>query len=94
MKYILEYSQYNPTLIQKAKEFVENNYLKFPKLWNKELSDDENIQNMINYFVEFPDEMDSNLDLDRVNQPIKGYDFRGNAPILQKIGGVKDFKSF
>lgn len=86
MKYIIEYNNYNPVLSKSVKDFVYLNKYNLPHLWSDDLSDDENIDFMIDYFTKYPNEMnDKNLN---IKTPIrKDNDYINYAPVLQNIGG-------
>ncbi len=92
--HIKEWSEWNPVLNKKVKEYVELNKQHLTELWDDEKSEEENMQFLIDYFTEYPDEMNSVINLDKVKtvRPTSG--ITNTAPILQNIGGVKDFKSF
>lgn len=88
MKYLKEFSEYNPKSIKKVKDFVYMNKYNLPHLWNKELTEDENIDFMIDYFTEFEEEMQTTL-TNKIrkatrsgNEPLKDF-----SPTLQNIGG-------
>jgi hypothetical protein len=92
-KYIMKFDQYfenwNPSLNKEVNDYVERNKNGLSELWDKELSEDENIELMINYFKKYPDQMKSknyNFYL-----PSKKDDFRNNSPTLQNIGGIHPF---
>ena len=94
MKFIKEWSEWNPTLNKEVKEYVELNKQHLTELWDDEKSEEENMQFLIDYFTEYPDEMNSVINTDKVKTatPLSG--IKNTAPILQNIGGVKDFRSF
>ena len=93
MRFIKEWSEWNPTLNKEGKDYVELNKQHLTELWDDEKSEEENIQSLIDYFTEYPDEMNSVINPDKVKTvtPVSG---RNGAPVLQNIGGVKDFRSF
>ena len=88
MKFLKEWSEWNPVVNQKVLDFVETNKTKLLHLWDDSLSEEENIKFLINYFTEFPDVMNSSINADKVKsvKPISG--IRNAAPVLQNIGGV------
>jgi hypothetical protein len=94
MKFIKEWSEWNPDLNKKVRDYVELNKTQLRSMWDDEKSEEENIQFLIDYFTEYPDEMNSVINVDKVQtvRPVTG--IKNTAPILQNIGGVKDFKSF
>lgn len=96
MKFIKEWSEYNPKLDKKVKDFVDINKYNLPHLWDDELSEEDNIDSMIDYFLEYPQEMDSNLNIDKIKKATRNKfgSLRGHVPILQNIGGAHDFRSF
>jgi hypothetical protein len=94
MKFIKEWSEWNPDLNKKVRDYVELNKTQLRSMWDDEKSEEENEQFLIDYFTEYPDEMNSVINVDKVQtvRPVTG--IKNTAPILQNIGGVKDFKSF
>lgn len=94
MKFIKEWSEWNPDLNKKVKDYIELNKTQLRSMWDDEKSEEENEQFLIDYFTEYPDEMNSVINVDKVQtvRPVTG--IKNTAPILQNIGGVKDFKSF
>lgn len=96
MKFIKEWSEYNPKIDKKVKDFVYTNKYNFPHLWDDELSEEDNIDSMIDYFRKYPQEMDSNLNIDKTKKATRNRfaSLRDYAPVLQNIGGVNDFRSF
>lgn len=94
MKFIREWSNWNPDLNKKVRDYIELNKTQLRSMWDDEKSEEENEQFLIDYFTEYPDEMNSIINVDKVQtvKPITG--IKNTAPILQNIGGVKDFKSF
>ena len=94
MKYIKDFSNYNPVLKLKVSEFIERNKTGLLHLWNKDKSEEENIKFLTNYFTEYPELMDDKIDLKKVTTLQSKSSIKNSAPILQNIGGVKDFRSF
>lgn len=96
MKFIKEWSDYNPKIDKRVKDFVDLNKYNLPQLWNDDLSEEENIEFMINYFNTYPGEMESELNIDNIKKATRNRfgSLRDYAPILQRFGGVYDFKSF
>ncbi len=94
MKFIKEWSDWNPTLNKKVLDYIETNKTHLRNLWDDDKSEEENIQFLIDYFTEYPDEMNPSINSDNIKTitPVTG--IKNAAPILQNIGGVKDFKSF
>ena len=95
MKFIKEWSSWNPVLNKEVLDFIEKNksYL-ISNFYDKDKSDEENMQMLIDYFTEYPDEMKSSLNLSKVKTIIPETGLRNSAPILQNTGFVKDFRSF
>lgn len=92
--HIKEYSKWNPKVNREVKEFVEDHKYNLPQLWDDNLSEDENVNKMIKYFTNYPDEMKSIINGDKLTLPMnKSTNIKNGAPILQNIGGVHDFKS-
>ena len=94
MKFIKEWSEWNPVLNKDVLEFIEINKTNLQHLWDDDKSEEENMKFLIDYFTEYPDEMNSSINSDNIKTvtPLKG--IKNTAPILQNIGGVKDFRSF
>jgi excinuclease UvrABC nuclease subunit len=93
MKYIKYFKEsFDPKLNKEVNDYVEMNKYNLPELWNDDLTEDENIEFMINYFMEYPDQMKTRKY--NIKSVKKDGDFRNNAPILQNIGGVEDFRTF
>jgi hypothetical protein len=94
MKFIKEWSEWNPDLNKKVRDYVELNKTQLRSMWDDEKSEEENEQFLIDYFTEYPDEMNSVINVDKVQtvRPVTG--IKNTSPILQNIGGVKDFRSF
>lgn len=96
MKFIKEWSEYKPYLQKKIKDFVDINKYNLPDLWDNELSEEDNINFMIDYFRKYPQEMNSELNIDNIKKANrkKFGSLRNYAPVLKNIGGVYDFRSF
>jgi hypothetical protein len=94
MKFIKEWSEWNPNLNKKVKDYIELNKTQLRSMWDDEKSEEENEQFLIDYFTEYPDEMNSVINVDKVQTVRSVTGIKNTAPILQNIGGVKDFKSF
>ena len=94
MKYLKEWSNWNPKVNKQVKEFVEDHKYNLPQLWDDNLSEDENIDKMIKYFTKYPNEMKSILNGDKLTVAMPSTsNIKNAAPVLQNIGGVHDFKS-
>ena len=87
MKFIKEWSEWNPTLNKEVLDFVETNKMNLRHLWDDDMSEEENMKLLIDYFTEYPDEMNSSIKTDKIKSvtPISG--IRNAAPTLQNIGG-------
>lgn len=94
MKFIKEWSQWNPTLNKKVLDFIETNKTNLRHLWDDDKSEEENIQSLIDYFTEYPDEMNSSINPDNIKTVMSKAGMKNSAPILMNIGGVTDFRSF
>jgi hypothetical protein len=94
MKFIKEWSEWNPVLNKDVLEFIEINKTNLQHLWDDDKSEEENMKFLIDYFTEYPDEMNSSINSDNIKTvtPLTG--IKNTAPILQNIGGVRDFRSF
>ena len=95
MKFLKEWSSWNPVLNKEVLDFIEKNksYLIY-NFYDKEKSDEENMQMLIDYFTEYPDEMKSSINSKNIRTILPVTGLRNSSPILQNIGVVKDFKSF
>lgn len=94
MKYIKDFCNYNPVLNLKVSEFIERNKTSLLHLWDKDKSEEENMDFLTNYFTEYPELMDDKIDLKKVTTLQSKSSIKNSAPILQNIGGVRDFRSF
>jgi len=96
VEFIKEWSDYDPKLNKSVEDFIEINKYNLPELWDSDLSEEENIDFMIDYFTKFPNEMRTSSNYDKTTKAnqTKSDPLRGYVPILQNIGGVNDFKSF
>jgi len=94
MKFIKEWTEWNPILNKKVLDYIETNKTHLRNLWDDDKSEEENIKFLVDYFTEYPDEMNSSINTDNIKTvtPITG--IKNAAPILQNIGGVRDFRSF
>jgi hypothetical protein len=96
---ILKYSDFitegwNPVLRKEVSDFISANKRSLFPLYDKEKSDDENEELLFNLFLEYPELMRTKINLDKIRSvsPLTG--IKNATPILQNIGGVRDFKSF
>lgn len=88
MKFIKEWSEWNPVRNQAILDYIENNKTKLYHLWDNSISEEENIKNLVDYFTEYPDEMDSQIKVDNVKTLKPTPNIKRSVPILQNIGGL------
>ncbi len=93
MKFLKEFSNWNPSLNKDVVDFIEKNktYL-IANLYDIDKSDEENEQELINLFTEYPDLMKQ--EPQNIKTTYSQISMKNAAPILMNIGGVKDFRSF
>jgi hypothetical protein len=94
MKFLKEFSNWNPVINKDVEEFIQKNKTHLMHLWNKDKSEEENIELLTKYFREFPELMNDTVDLKNMTIPQTKFGIKNSAPILQNIGGVADFRSF
>ena len=94
MKFIKEWSEWNPVLNKKVLEFIEINKTNLRNLWDDSKSEEENMKFLIDYFTEYPDEMKSSITPDNIKTVMSKAGMKNSTPILMNIGGVTDFRSF
>ena len=94
MKFLKEFSNWNPVINKDVEEFIQKNKTHLMHLWDKDKSEEENIELLTNYFREFPELMNDTVDLKSMTIPQTKFGIKNSAPILQNIGGVADFRSF
>jgi len=94
MKFIKEWSEWNPTLNKEVLDYIEINKTNLRSLWDNDSSEEENMKFLIDYFTEYPDEMKSSINVDNIKTFISKAGMKNSAPILMNIGGVVDFRSF
>jgi hypothetical protein len=92
--HIKEWSEWNPILNKDVLEFIEINKTNLQHLCDDDKSEEENMKFLIDYFTEYPDEMNSSINPENVKVPLPIKSIKTTAPILNNIGGVKDFRSF
>lgn len=95
MEYLLEWSDFDPKLDKKVKDFVEDNWNNLSNLLDMEISEEENIKFMIKYFKKYPNEMKSTIS--KLNKEVdlnKPNPLKTHAPLVQNIGGVDNYNSF
>lgn len=95
MKYLKEFSSWNPSVNKDVKDFIEKNksYL-ITNLYDTDKSDEENEKDLIKFFTENPDFMKSEIDIDNIKTINNRTSITNAAPVLMNIGGVNDFRSF
>jgi hypothetical protein len=88
------FENWNPVLNKEVLDYIELNKKNLCELWDNQKSEEENIEFLTQYFTEYPDEMNSIVNSDKIKSlvPISG--IKNAAPVFQNIGGVRDFKSF
>lgn len=94
MKYIVEWSNWNPVINKEVVDYIETNKQNLGHLWDNDKSEEENIKFLTDYFTKYPDLMKSSLGLDDVITVSSKPSIKNSSPIVQNIGGVKDFRSF
>jgi hypothetical protein len=94
MKFLKQFENWNPIINKDVVEFIEKNKTHLLHLWDKDKSEEENMEFLTNYFREYPDLMNDTIDLKKITIPQSKIGIKNGAPILQNIGGVKDFRSF
>ncbi len=93
MKFIKEWNEWDPTLSKRVLDYIEANKTHLRSLWDDDISEEENMKFLIDYFTEYPDEM-SSLNPNNVKTFISKIGMKNSTPILTNIGGALDFKSF
>jgi sulfatase maturation enzyme AslB (radical SAM superfamily) len=94
MKFIKEWSEWNPILNKEVLEFIEINKTNLRNLWDDSKSEEENMKFLIDYFTEYPDEMSSSINVDNIKIFISKAGLKNSAPKLMNIGPLVDFRSF
>jgi sulfatase maturation enzyme AslB (radical SAM superfamily) len=94
MKFIKEWSEWNPVLNKKVLDYIETNKTNLRNLWDDSKSEEENMKFLIDYFTEYPDEMKSSININNIKTFISKAGMKNSTPILMNIGGALDFKSF
>lgn len=95
MRYIKDFNNYNSKLNKKVYDYVQDVKYRLPHLWDKNLTDEENEQFLIDYFTEFPNEM-TTLNIDKIKKASQNYtnSLLSRTPQLQNLGGTVDFRGF
>lgn len=85
---------WNPALNKDVVDFIEKNKTSLLHLWDKDKSEEENMEFLTNYFTENPQLMDDKIDFKNITSVSPQSGIKNIAPKLMNIGGVKDFRSF
>ena len=94
MRFLKEFSNWNPVLNKEVLDFIEQNKKYFvTNFFDKEKSEEENMKDLINHLTKYPELMNTEIDIDNVKSPLRVNTIKNMAPIVMNIGGVKDFKS-
>lgn len=94
MKFLKEFSNWNPIVNKDVVDFIRKNKTRLIHLWDKEKSEEENMEFLIDYFTEYPELMDDVIDFKNITSISPQSGIKNIAPKLMNIGGVKDFRSF
>ena len=94
MKFLKHFENWNPSLNKDVKDFIEQNKTSLLHLWDKDKSEEQNMEFLTNYFTEYPELMEDSIDFKNITIPQSKFGLKNSAPILQNIGGVKGFRSF
>jgi hypothetical protein len=94
MKFLKQFENWNPALNKEVKDFIDQNKTNLIHLWNKDKSEEENMEFLTNYFTENPQLMDDKIDFKNITSISPQSGIKNIAPKLMNIGGVKDFRSF
>lgn len=94
MIYLKYFENWNPVVNKEVVDFIDQNKTSLLHLWDKEKSEEENMEFLKNYFTENPDLMDDKINLKDITIPQSKFGLKNSTPILQNTGGVKDFRSF
>ena len=94
MRFLKEFSNWNPVLNKEVLDFIEQNKKYFvTNFFDKEKSEEENMKDLINHLTKYPDLMKSEINIKDVKVLTPTTTIKNMAPIVMNIGGVKDFKS-
>lgn len=86
MKYLKKFENFDPKLNKLVSDYVDQNKFNLPDLWDKELSEDENIENMLKYFTEYPNEIKSGVSLNKIKvSQNKSNSLTDYAPMFKNI---------
>lgn len=94
MKFLKEFSNWNPIVNKDVVDFIRKNKTRLIHLWDKEKSEEENMEFLIDYFTEYPELMDDVIDFKNITSISPQSGIKNIAPKLMNIGGVKDFRIF
>ena len=94
MKFLKEFSNWNPIVNKDVVDFIRKNKTRLIHLWDKEKSEEENMEFLIDYFTEYPELIDDVIDFKNITSISPQSGIKNIAPKLMNIGGVKDFRSF
>lgn len=92
--YLSYFENWNPIVNKDVVDFIERNKTRLIHLWDKEKSEEENMDFLTNYFTEYPELMDDSIDFKNITSVSPQSGIKNMAPKLMNIGGVKDFRSF
>ena len=94
MIYLKYFENWNPVINKDVNDFINQNKTSLLHLWDKEKSEEENMEFLKNYFTENPDLMNDKINLKDIAIPQSKFGLKNSVPILQNTGGVNDFRSF
>lgn len=92
--YLKYFENWNPVINKDVNDFINQNKTSLLHLWDKEKSEEENMEFLKNYFTENPDLMNDKINLKDIAIPQSKFGLKNSVPILQNTGGVNDFRSF
>jgi hypothetical protein len=85
---------WNPAINKDVVDFIDRNKTRLLHLWDKDKSEEENMDFLTNYFTENPQLMNDKIDFKNITSISPQSGIKNMAPKLMNIGGVKDFRSF
>jgi hypothetical protein len=94
MKFLKEFENWNPVVNLEVNNFIETNKRYLMHLWDDSKSEEENIEQLSNFFRENPELMRDQVNLRGIKSINPEGSIKNMAPKLMNIGGVKDFRSF
>jgi hypothetical protein len=92
--YLKYFENWDPVINKDVNDFINQNKTSLLHLWDKEKSEEENMEFLKNYFTENPDLMNDKINLKDIAIPQSKFGLKNSVPILQNTGGVNDFRSF